>query len=151
MESWANRSRWWIVTGYALLLIGNLVTVVGQFSAIVHSEISWTLIVDYVVGPLAALGSLWAWWWFTQLEIRTDEQRRIVRIGVVGLVIALASQCTLYVTSFASIVSNPGIVAWVLVSWSVTAVGDLVAALGFLSAIMALREPLSATAQEQDA
>jgi len=148
MDTWTYQSRWWIVTGYALVFVGTVVELAGQFSVIVNDNLSGTVVVDFLVSPFVALGSLWAWWWLAQIVIATDEQRRIVRNGIAGLAFALVCEATLYFTSFADVASVNSIANWVFASWTLSAAGDLAAAIGFVTAFMGLRRDQSADLEE---
>jgi hypothetical protein len=150
MESWAAQSRWWIVTGYAVALVGGVISIVEQFPTILHGTVSTAVRVDLLVGPFVGLGSLWAWWWLSQLVITGDTERRVVRQGLVGLVFALICQSTLDFAGFASLVGIRSAVTWVLVSTFLGAIGALLVAIGFVAAFVGLRTSPSKPAEDWD-
>jgi hypothetical protein len=150
MESWASRSRWWIVTGYVLAFAGSVVMLANEFPVLLHDHPSGNVIFNLFLGPLVEIGSLWTWWWLSQIAVTSDDQRRLARYGVAGLAFTLVCQTAGYFTSFAELVSVISASRWTLVSWIVSGAGDLAAAIGFVGAFVGLRTPAANTAEDWD-
>lgn len=138
-SEWVGQARLWIVGGYVVTFAASVVEFIGQSSSFIHGGLSATIAIDVTLGPVVAAASLWTWWWLSQLKVTDDNQRRVVRNGIGGLIVVLVAEGTMSFTSFTSLVAVQSVQTWVLAVFLMMTVGEVGAAIGFLSALVALR------------
>ena len=138
-SDWALQARLWIVGGYVVTFVASVVEFIGQFSSFTHGGLTATIAVDVTLGPVVAAGSVWTWWWLSQLKVTDDKQRGIVQRGIGGLIVLLMAEGTMSFTSFTSLVAVQSVQTWVLAVFLLMTLGEVAAAIGFFAALLALR------------
>jgi hypothetical protein len=135
---WTGQARFWIVGGYLVAFVASVVEFIGQFSSFTRGGLTATFAVDVTLGPVVAAGSLWTWWWLSKLQVNDEQQRRVLRGGVVGLIVVLVAEGTMSFTSFTSLVGVQSVFKWVLATYLLMTVGEVASAIGFLAILIAL-------------
>ena len=134
-----SQARLWIVGGYLVVFVASVVEFTGQFTSFNYEGLTTTIAVDITLGPVVAAGSLWTWWWLSQLKVSDGAQRRVIRNGIGGLIVVLIGEGTMSFTTFTSLVTVKSVLDWVLVTYLLMTVGEVAAAIGFAAFLFAMR------------
>jgi len=126
-----SQARLWIVGGYLVVFVASVVEFIGQFTSFNYEGLTTTIAV--------AAGSLWTWWWLSQLKVSDGAQRRVIRNGIGGLIVVLIGEGTMSFTTFTSLVTVKSVLDWVLVTYLLMTVGEVAAAIGFAAFLFAMR------------
>ncbi len=83
-----RRARAFIISGFAVLTIGTIITFYQLVtSAHYFSNASGLADFESVIVLVASFVTLWSWWWLSKIRVATDDQSSFARKGFYGLAV----------------------------------------------------------------
>jgi hypothetical protein len=122
-----DQIRTMIVVGFVLAAVANVITFVNSVNS-VGFPFTFRAIVDSLVGPLAAVAAVGAWWALTRVEARGGAQLSALRLAYIFFAVEYLLFAIGYNFIFTPIHSFGGF--WTTATLWLNFIGALVSAVG---------------------